>query len=339
MLHPLPTQRQAYIRDDLVTLYGQFDILRATDQFAFQSVLDIGFGRGGASVYFASLGKTVKALSLTEVGVDYPKDIFDQGYPEELMDELGIIRDGTDFHHLPEGEERYDAIWMSHVLEHTSNGGDFLRKAHRLLTDEGWLFVCVPPFKHQVTIGHVSIGWNLGILIHVLLVNGFNVRDGHFLRHGYNVCGFVQKGNDLEPLIARGASFDELSVTAFNKPWCDEVWPFPAFNGFEGELDQVNWHWPEGYTPHIAPAMNDIFTIHGQRFDTSRMTRRREAVQGGRRMTLLEGPHNMFAVHCQLYPPAPIPQLEGCGALNARGDQMLQLIPVDHAQQILQSGF
>lgn len=35
---------------------------------------------------------------------------------------------------------------------------------------------------------HISIGWNVGQLMYVLLLNGFDVAAGRFIEHGYNVC-------------------------------------------------------------------------------------------------------------------------------------------------------
>ncbi len=232
-LHPIPEERLTLIREDLVALHGQFDLLRATDRLAFESVLDIGFGRGGAAICFASVGKSVTALSLTEVGVGYPREIADQDYPADLMDEVGIQRDGTDFHVFAAAPGTFDAIWAAHVLEHTLDCGQFLRRCHRLLSTEGWLLLSVPPFKHQVVMGHLSVGWNIGLLMHALAVTGFNVRDGHYLKHGYDLAAYVQKGNALGPLIERGASFDELSVTAFQEPYRRACWPFHATQGFE----------------------------------------------------------------------------------------------------------
>ncbi|MEM7412945.1 MAG: class I SAM-dependent methyltransferase [Myxococcota bacterium] len=248
-MHPIADDRLALVRDDLVALDGQFDLLRASDALPFRSVLDIGFGRGGASVYFASAGKQVTALSLTEIGVDYPREIADQDYPADLMDELGIVRSGVDFHDFDAAPGSFDAIWAAHILEHSLDPGRFLRRSHALLADDGWLLISVPPFKHQVVMGHVCVGWNLGLLMHALVVTGFDVRSGRFVRHGYNIAAFVQKGNPLEPLIARGASYDELSVTAFQEPYCESCWPFRVKQGFEGDLEAINWEWPDGAGP------------------------------------------------------------------------------------------
>ena len=167
------------------------------------------------------------AISLHGLGVTPPAEVLDERYPVELMDRLGIERIACDFRDFPE-ERRFNLIWMSHVMEHTLDVGAFLRKARRLLSDDGWLCVMVPAFKNQVVMGHVSTGWNLGQLMHALAVTGFNIRDGHFVSHGYNVCAFVRKGNALEERIAAGASWDELSIAALMEPLRDVIWPITA---------------------------------------------------------------------------------------------------------------
>lgn len=234
-----PEAAARFVRE-ITSVEGQFDLLRATEYLRFSSVLDVGFGRGGASVYFAMTGKETTALDLEERVIRYPPDVFNEDFPALLMDALGVRRIASDFHDLAE-VRMYDAIWMSHVLEHTLDAGRMLRKAARLLSPNGWLMLMVPPYKPQVVMGHLSTGWNVGQLIHALLVAGFNVRYGHFVRHGYNICAFVQKGNELTRTLAADASDDTRSIASFLEPWVSTMWPMPVEQGFQGDLDQVNW--------------------------------------------------------------------------------------------------
>jgi 2-polyprenyl-3-methyl-5-hydroxy-6-metoxy-1,4-benzoquinol methylase len=245
---PLAVARELYeARSDLcryvqslISIEGNFYLLKNTLRLPARTVLDVGFGKGGASVFFGLTGKSVTAIRPSEGGDIYPEEILDGRHPKPLFDHLRIQERVSSLEELPQ-EQGYDLIWMSHILEHTLDVGTLLRKARRLLSDEGWLCVVVPPFKHQVVMGHVSVGWNLGLLMHALLVNGFEIKNGHFIRHGYNLCGFVQKGNLLEPMIDSGITYDELSVFAFTSPSRNELWPIPVEQGFVGDLDRVNW--------------------------------------------------------------------------------------------------
>ena len=188
----------------------------------FEKILDVGFGNGAASLFFKEAGKDVIALD---------RDVAFRNAPVEEMRRMGIEIVECSFEDF-QMDHLVDAIWISHILEHTLDVGVFLKKAYSLLKENGWLLVMVPPFKHEVVGGHVTPGWNLGILMYVLLSVGFDIKNGHFIKHGYNVCGFVQKAKTALPQL----SFDkgDIEKTA-------ELWPIKVEQGFDGNLSVVNW--------------------------------------------------------------------------------------------------
>ncbi|MCR9280489.1 MAG: class I SAM-dependent methyltransferase [Rhodobacteraceae bacterium] len=215
-----------YDADDMLQLNfpveGTFDLINATKRFKFNSVLDIGFGSGGASLFYAVLGKSVDAIGLEVESYDYPKALFNS---------LNISVYDTSFEDF-EPVRSYDAIWASHVLEHNLNTGLFLEKVKRLLNDDGWLFIMVPPYKDKVVGGHVTNGWNLGQLMYVLLVAGFDIKFGHFVRHGYSLCAFVQKSKKKLPKLRM--DIGDIEATS-------ELWPIDVKQGFDGKIDHANW--------------------------------------------------------------------------------------------------
>lgn len=80
--------------------------------------------------------------------------------------------------------------------------------------------------------GHVNVGWNLGQLMYVLLLNGFDIKNGHFVSHGYNTCAFVRKSlQPLPSLRMAGGDLENLS----------DLWPMPVHQGFNGNIVSVNW--------------------------------------------------------------------------------------------------
>ncbi|MFW5983474.1 MAG: hypothetical protein ACOCQ4_03150, partial [bacterium] len=116
--------------------------------------------------------------------------------------------------------------------EHIQNPGFALRKAHALLNKKGWLFVIVPPHKSQIVGGHVITGWNIGQLMYLLLLNSFDIKNGHFIKHGYNICGFVQKSKEKLPkLLNDKGDIERLS----------QYFPMKVYQGFEGDISSVNW--------------------------------------------------------------------------------------------------
>jgi len=104
------------------------------------SVLDIGCGEQIHADIMREAGMDVTALSLTPPA-DLYGDYLDIGF-----------------------DEKFDAIWASHVLEHSPNPGHFLAKCFEDLRDGGVLAVTVPPAKHEIVGGHVTL-WNEGLLL------------------------------------------------------------------------------------------------------------------------------------------------------------------------------
>ena len=201
---------------------GNFDLINATSNLKFESVLDIGLGEGGASTYFAINGKDVTSLGL---------DIESYNYPKELFKKLDVKVIETTFDDY-KSEKKFDGIWASHVLEHVLNTGLFLEKCKNLLSDDGWLFIMVPPYKNQVVGGHINNGWNMGQLMYNLLLTGYDIKNGHFINHGYNICAFVQKSKDSLPNIRM--DIGDIESTK-------DLWPIEVSQGFDGNIDKVNW--------------------------------------------------------------------------------------------------
>ncbi len=203
--------------------HGFHELLEAAPLSSEQFILDIGLGNGDASRFFVSKGLNVTATAFSSQNFQNP---------ERELKEVGVKVVNALVDALPFEDESFDAIWCSHVIEHTLNPGLALREIRRVLKHDAWLFIMVPPYKSKIAGGHLMTGWNIGQLIYVLLLCGFNVKDGHFARLGYNVTGFVRKsGQPLPPLYSDIGDLEALT----------NYWPTPFFQGFEGRLDFVNW--------------------------------------------------------------------------------------------------
>ncbi len=197
-----------------------------------RTVLDVGAGKGEVAKRLARQGKSV---TCTGVQINsYVSDI------EALREGYGIDYVECDIEHMQFPDESFDAVIMCHVLEHCPNVSIALGQARRVLKKGGWLLVFVPPQEDVVCAGHVSVGWNVGQLMYVLLLNGFDAQSGKFIEYGYNVCGFVRRSERALPELRcdRG----DISVLAG-----EGLFPLPIGTGdgvgdnFYGSIKAVNW--------------------------------------------------------------------------------------------------
>lgn len=107
----------------------------------------------------------------------------------------------------------------------------------------------IPPYIPMVCAGHVNTGWNLGQLIYVLLLNGFDVKQGHFISLPNNICAIVKRSNrELPPL--RG---DRGDIQILNKggyfPFTIKTKADGTADGFDSRgIVAVNWESFEGIT-------------------------------------------------------------------------------------------
>ena len=183
-----------------------------------QTVLDVGCGDGNLSRYMIAQGYSV--LGIDKIEPDIDSALWNYRY--------GLLEDWWPF------VGKFDIVLASHVLEHIQDTGVALGHLRNCMKDDGWLLVIVPPFKHEIVGGHVHV-FNMGLLMYNLILAGFDVKHGHFCKHGYNIGAYVQKSNDRLPDI----SYDSGDIEKLKDFWPERK---PAFTqGFHGDLQKVNW--------------------------------------------------------------------------------------------------
>lgn len=165
------------------------------------TLLDVGGGHGVHTNFFRSMGLEVDLVDILP------------GHPERHW-----VGDFTEF----EPTKRYDFVWASHVLEHIQNPGQFIDKLRACAKPGGTIAVTVPPLKHDMTFGHVTL-WNAGLLLINFIKRGIDCRAARLATYGYNVSILVR--NDP-------ATDDEYSR------WLP---PQVVMNGpyFEGRIDNI----------------------------------------------------------------------------------------------------
>jgi SAM-dependent methyltransferase len=185
----------------------------------FNSVLDIGSGEGKHSELLQKNGKKVTSI-------DFGKSI----YFEKRKDSYNCIFGDYYTYHF---DEKFDAVWASHVLEHQLNPNLFLKKIHSDLKEGGVLCITVPPLKHEIVGGHVTL-WNAGLLMYQLIMAGFDCSDISIKSYGYNISIILKKKSIV--------SYPNLSYDSGDIMRLKQFFPIGTTEPFNGNIKELNWN-------------------------------------------------------------------------------------------------
>ncbi|QRM55162.1 class I SAM-dependent methyltransferase [Sinorhizobium sp. BG8] len=205
---------QMRTKPDLRRMRSGVALSHALSLPGINSVLDVGSGGEEHALRFAQANKMVHC-------VDYGTSIYVQN-SEALADterHPNIRKTIGDFMTF-KSTEKYDLVWCSHVLEHQVNPNLFLKKCLSHLNDNGWLAVTVPPLKHPIVGGHVTL-WNAGILLYQFVLAGNDCSSALIMNYDYNITVMVPKAPvELPTLDYDSGDVDRLSK--FFPPDCAE---------------------------------------------------------------------------------------------------------------------
>lgn len=195
---------------------------RVLDLPGIATVLDVGSGGGEHARIMAAAGKRVTCVDLGR-SVYYERGPATAG---EADLEPGSIRTVLADFGRWESDERFDLVWASHVLEHQVNPNLFLTRCLALVADGGRLTVTVPPLKHSIVGGHVTL-WNAGLLLYQLVMAGNDCRNAVVMNYGYNISIIVEKAP---------AELPQLSFDAGDIDLLKDLLPPGCGEGFNGRL-------------------------------------------------------------------------------------------------------
>lgn len=183
----------------------------------FTTVLDIGCGPGQHHREFERHGK-----------LSTPVDII----PNENIPGL-VVGDYSDL----KFPTQFDAVWACHVLEHQLNVHDFMKKVASDTREGGWIAITVPPLKHHIVGGHLSL-WNCGLLLYHMLLAGLDCRQIMLKTYGYNCSAIVRKESFEVPFEDLTWGPDDFDVL---RPWI----PHWVKHSFDGDIKEINWSRPD----------------------------------------------------------------------------------------------
>ena len=126
------------------TIKFYLDHASAEDMFSGKTVVDIGCGAAGKTLYFASFG--VKHIYGVELLVNYRQEA------EKLAKELGLSDKFTfvvnDAVKLPFDDSTIDTIILNDAMEHVDEPEEVLLECLRVLAKGGRIFLNFPPYHH-----------------------------------------------------------------------------------------------------------------------------------------------------------------------------------------------
>ena len=215
------------IEKDISGYYGKFQkepvrgykILEKMLTLKYKNVLDIGAGSLEHSKIFLENKKIVDIC-------DYGNSIYYNNKNNNILNKVRNKYIG-DFNTI-DIDNKYDAIWCCHILEHQPNPNLFLKKIHSLLNENGYLGIVVPPRKPFIVGGHLTL-WNAGLLLYNLVLAGFDCSNCYINQYDYNI-GLIIKKNTIKNLP------NNLSMDKGDIELLSDYFPFEAKHNFNGDI-------------------------------------------------------------------------------------------------------
>tara|TARA_B100000482_G_C12545317_1_gene273886 strand:- start:275 stop:1003 length:729 start_codon:yes stop_codon:yes gene_type:complete len=200
---------------------SSYSLQKLIRDYSFETVIDIGSGAGDHAKILHKYQKKVTAL-------DFGTSIYAQKKGNNY-NEIEHIE--VDFFAY-EPSHKFDCLWASHVLEHQSNPGLFIKKCMQLVKEDGIIAITVPPMEEYVLGGHLT-NWNAGLLIYNLVFSGIDCSDCSIMSYGYNISVIVRNRKRSNANL----TYDNGDITKLLQyfPKCINTEPF------DGRIR--NWNW------------------------------------------------------------------------------------------------
>jgi SAM-dependent methyltransferase len=187
---------------------------------SFKTVLDVGSGEGEHANILREAGKIVDTV---DFGVSF--------YAKQRKDEISFLGDFLEI----DFKKKYDCLFCSHILEHTLNVNEFLKKTFSLLKSDGILLISVPPLRTKLVGGHINQFTPATLFYHLILA-GFDCSDASYKAYGYNQTVITKKREATLP--------DSLTMDRGDIEKLQSFFPkgLGIKQGFEFRERNVNWN-------------------------------------------------------------------------------------------------
>jgi SAM-dependent methyltransferase len=198
--------------------FGAYALQKLMNEYDFDSVLDVGSGGGEHSGIFCDAGKDV-------VAVDFGRSDYYKEHNGKINFRSGNYLD------MDLGRS-FDVVWACHVIEHQPNANLFIKKLFHDAKAGGVVAITVPPLKHEIVGGHLSL-WNAGLLLYHIVFAGFDCSNASVLKYGYNISVIVEK-REIEHM-------PELDYDRGDVDRLSRYMPDGLSETFNGDLKEINW--------------------------------------------------------------------------------------------------
>jgi len=181
--------------------------------YSFDSILDVGCGKGALFPHLLETGADV-------VGIDFlPESEIETDYRDK---QAHYIRTMFETYN---GDQLFDAVIASHLIEHIPDTERFLQKFFSVLTPDGAYCLIWPPPKSAIVGGHVHL-FNPGLMLYNLVRLGIDCRNVHVVQCGYSYG-----------VMGRYSTFNvpELNHDQGDIELLQNYFPFKVKQGFNGD--------------------------------------------------------------------------------------------------------
>ena len=182
-----------------------------------QNVLDVGVGKGKHSFSFLAHGCRVTGVDVQEAPLEHP-----------LYTHMDKPFELADF-----GDQKFDLIWCSHTLEHIPNVQMFLIKLRSLLTDDGWLYIAVPPdSQNRLHVGHLTL-WTPAHLMYNLVCAGWDCKEALWYSEYLTIGLSIQAKPEMDMSWRTGMPSEVFDLNQYmpvpirheSGAWWGDNWP------------------------------------------------------------------------------------------------------------------
>lgn len=184
-------------------------------------VLEVGFGGGLWLQNARDYGWNVAGVELNKEIVKKAKTLGYRVYSGKFTD--------IDF-----GDQKFELIYMNHVLEHTFSPKETLLKCNSLLTEKGWLYIRIPNFNSIAQIVFGPIHYQLDVPRHLFFFTESSIKKILSVTE-FNIIKIRYISKPL-PWIKSMAQLDDLKQFANELKLYQTEW----FNHFKIITQKIN---------------------------------------------------------------------------------------------------